>query len=221
MSGGGPEKDPGDYFGSAYRSYEGQNPPKKLDHYADVLRARSPVSKPRLLDVGCGRGLFLRRLHDRFPEWQLSGTDPEPGGVSASSSLVPSATIRQGFVDSIPFPTASFDVVSAWDVLEHVIDLGAALSEMKRCLVPGGVLAVVIPVYDSVSGPLIRALDRDPTHIHKESRDFWVSLIEKHFSAVQWHGIYRFMISGSKYVHWPTRMLRRATPAILVSAITG
>lgn len=207
------------YFDSAYRNYDTQNPAAKLEHYLDVIRARLHAPRPHLLDLGCGRGLFLRYAHDRHPEWVLAGTDRELDGVTASSTLVPEATIRQGLAHSIPFPAASFDVVTAWDVLEHVTDLGGALSDITRCLRPGGLLAMVVPVYDGITGPLIRALDRDPSHIHKESREFWTDLIGAHFEQVEWHGIYRYMVSRSRYVHRVTRRLRRNTPAILITAV--
>ena len=213
------ERDPVDYFDSAYRDYEGQNPPKKLDHYVDMLEARTRVPDLQLLDIGCGRGRFLQHVGAREPSWRLFGIEPEPSGVTASSALVPEATILEGVADSLPFPSEGFDVVTAWDVLEHVPDPRAALLEVKRCLRPGGVLGVVVPVYDSVTGPLIRALDRDPTHIHKESRDFWLRLIGEHFGAIEWHGIYRYLLGTSRYLHRPTRRLRRATPAVFISAI--
>ncbi len=206
------------YFDGAYRDYEGQNPPAKLDHYLDVIAARSPSSSQRILDLGCGRGLFLERASSRFPCWVLSGMDPDPDGVAATQKRVVCGTICLGTAEAIPFPADSFDIVSAWDVLEHVPRLDAALSEIKRCLRPGGVLAVVVPVYDGITGPVIRRLDRDPTHVHKQSRGFWVDLLGEHFDDLEWHGIHRFLITRSMYLHRPTARLRRATAAILATA---
>lgn len=210
-------REPTDYYSTAYTSYEGQNPVRKLDHYVDSIRHRTPVASPRLLDLGCGRGLFLERAASRFPDWMLAGIDPEPTGVRTTSTLVPTATIRRGAANDIPFPAGNFDVVTAWDVLEHVEDLDAGLSEAKRCLTTGGLLLAVVPVYDGVAGPLVRRLDSDSTHIHRRSRSFWVDLMMQHLDDVRWHGIFRNLISRSKYIHVPTRKLRRATPAILVS----
>lgn len=65
-----------DYFDAAYRHYESQNPARKLDHYIEGIRYRLPVPNPRPLDLGCGPGLFLRRAHDRYTEWDF-GIDVE------------------------------------------------------------------------------------------------------------------------------------------------
>jgi len=212
------DQDTPGYFDSAYRNYDTQNPPSKLQHYLDVIRARLRVPQPRLLDVGCGRGLFLRHAHDKHSDWDLYGIDAAAEGVTETANLVPQAAISRGRADSMPFRPESFDVVTAWDLLEHVPDPNLALYEMVRCLRTGGLMGMVVPVYDGITGPLIRALDRDPTHVHKKSRKFWTDLLDTRLDRVEWHGIYRYMISKSRYVHRPTRRLRETAPAILITA---
>lgn len=207
------------YFDSAYRSYSAQNPPKKLDHYLDVITARLAVSTPRLLDVGCGRGLFLERAAQVFPDWRLSGLEVDDEGVAYARVLAPTADVRAGEATAMPFPSDSFDVITAWDVLEHIQDVKKALDEIKRSLRPGGLVALVVPVYDGITGPVIRLLDKDPTHVHKRSRYFWVDMIEAEFFQVEWHGIHRYLLTEGTYLHRPTQLLRRAAAAILISAI--
>jgi SAM-dependent methyltransferase len=207
------------YFETAYRSYEDQNPPGKLDHYLDMLTARLVVKRPRLLDVGCGRGAFLHRASARFPEWDLSGTDLDPTGVEATAARVPTANVQLSGADETPFEASSFDVITAWDVLEHVPDLPEAIRAIKTMLRPAGLLAFVVPVYDGITAPVIRRLDRDPTHLHKRSRDFWVETARSQFGSVEWHGIYRYLLTRRIYIHRPTRRLRNQTAAIFVSAI--
>ena len=218
MTGAG-ESSQSEYFRTAYRDYDAQNPTAKLDHYLDVIEHRASRSPTALLDVGCGRGLFLARAADRFPECALSGVDIDEDGVAATRREVPAATIRLGHADEIPFPDASFDVVTAWDVLEHVPNLPGSMSELTRCVRPGGVVALVVPVYDGLTAPLIRLFDRDPTHVHKDSRRFWVDLASEHFQDIEWHGIHRFLVSRSLYLHRPSRRMRAFTAAILISAI--
>jgi ubiquinone/menaquinone biosynthesis C-methylase UbiE len=207
------------YFDLAYRNYESQNPPAKLDHYLDIIDDRLSSETPALLDVGCGRGAFLERASHRHPMWRLSGIDTEADGVTATNQRVPEANVVIAAATELPFTSGTLDVVTAWDVLEHIPNLDSAVDEIERCLKPGGLFCLVVPVYDGVTGPLVRLLDRDPTHVHKRSRDFWIDLIESRFDSLMWHGIHRYLLVGSIYIHRPTRRLRKASAAILISAV--
>lgn len=92
----------------------------------------------RFLDVGCGTGSTLQAA-------ELRGW--EPVGVDISGRVARLCRER-GFeahaVDGrkLPFEDQSFDVLTAWSVIEHVPDIREALAEWRRVLKPGGVLAV-------------------------------------------------------------------------------
>lgn len=94
----------------------------------------------RVLDVGCGSGEFVRALTDAGAA--CSGIDPAAAMVELSRSRVPGADIRQGDVEQLPWPDASFDVVVAINALQFADDPDAALAEMARVTVPGGFVAV-------------------------------------------------------------------------------
>jgi hypothetical protein len=81
---------------------------------------------------------------------------------------------------------------------------------------PGGWFLMVVPVYDGACGPLIRTMDRDPTHVHKLGRGEWLAWVGRHFEVVEWWGIVRYLLPGRFYLHLPTRLGRGHTPAILV-----
>jgi SAM-dependent methyltransferase len=88
-----------------------------------------------VLDFGCGTGQSVRDL--RANGVQAFGCDPIC--ESAAEFLV-------GMPDNkIPFPDATFDVVTANQVMEHVKDLTLALSEINRVLKPGGLLLSMFP----------------------------------------------------------------------------
>jgi SAM-dependent methyltransferase len=121
------------------------------------------------------------------------------------------------FAFSVPgeFPyEGPFDVITAFDVFEHIPLLDATLDWISCNLRPGGGLVFVVPVYDGPTGPLIRFLDRDPSHVHRRSRDFWLVLASGKFGLLDWYGIYRYLVPGGIYLHVVTRRLRRFTPAI-------
>lgn len=211
----------GDYFDEAYRDYRAQNPNRKLDHYLDIVAAGSGDGIKEILDVGCGLGAFLKRAAERFPEWQLSGLDIDPSAVSTVSRDVPGAQVRAGSAEQPAFPSSSMDVITAWDSLEHVESVDRARAAIRSMIRPRGSFYFVVPVYDGITGPLIRRLDKDPTHIHKRSRQSWLDWVSEDFQIVDWHGIYRYLLPAGHYVHVPTRALRNHTSAILVKTLAS
>src|SRR5262249_22002624 len=107
-----------------------------------------------------------------------------------------------------------FDVITAFDVIEHIPSLDAVAASVHRLLGPSGHFVFVVPVYDGVTGPLIRMLDKDETHVHKDSRDFWLAWASRNFTVIESYGCWRSLGPGFGSVHHPTGFWRRSTPAI-------
>jgi len=206
-----------DYFSENYRDYVKQNPPKKLDHYIEVIDHHSKIRNLDILDIGCGLGAFLERASQQRPDWSLSGTDMDASGVAATQRLVPEASVISSSASEQSHPAASFDVITAWDVIEHVDDLMRVRDAVAMMIRPEGFFHFVVPVYDGLMGPIITRLDTDPTHVHKTSRHFWLDWASERFQVVGWHGIFRFLPKRGPYIHYPTLALKGIAPAILVS----
>jgi SAM-dependent methyltransferase len=134
-----------------------------------------------------------------------------------AARAVPGASFARSEIPEIPFD-GSFDVITAFDVIEHIPSLDQVASFVRSRLSPDGHFIFVVPVYDGVTGPIIRALDKDETHVHKRSRDFWLAWTRERFFLLSWRGIYRYLVPGLGYFHYPTKLLRRFTPAIAVVA---
>lgn len=92
----------------------------------------------RVLDVGCGNGAYLRAVQARGAE--AVGCDLSLGMLR---SALPHPALINTDVTRLPLPTASFDVVLAPHMLYHVTNRGAAASELRRVLRPGGTGIVV------------------------------------------------------------------------------
>jgi len=113
------------------------------DHRARHLHIPAAESN-RLLDVGCGNGAFLRDA--RSAGWEVHGTDLDRIAVeTARQSGIP---VWLGPYDSAPFESASFDVVTAHQVIEHVPDPFAFLRTLHGWLKPGGLLWIGTPNLD-------------------------------------------------------------------------
>jgi ubiquinone/menaquinone biosynthesis C-methylase UbiE len=97
----------------------------------------------RILELGCGTGLFWRALAERVPPtWWMLLTDLSEGMVREARRMTSSLPCRvDGAVAdtaAIPFADSEADVVVAKHMLYHVPDRERALDEIHRVLVPGG-----------------------------------------------------------------------------------
>jgi SAM-dependent methyltransferase len=99
-----------------------------------------------LLDVGCGPGTITVDLARRLAPGRVVGIDASSDIVERAAGLAAdegtrNATFQVGDVYALDFPDASFDIVHAHQVLQHLIDPVAAMAEIRRVLRPGGVFA--------------------------------------------------------------------------------
>jgi SAM-dependent methyltransferase len=99
--------------------------------FADHLRAGD-----HLLDVGSADGPSVGWL---VPGIRRTAVDLDPGGLEEGDICAS--------VTALPFRRAAFDVVSAFDVVEHIASEAAVLGELRRVARPGGVLLLSVPAY--------------------------------------------------------------------------
>lgn len=97
----------------------------------------------RLLDIGCGAGQFL--AHARQHGWeQISGIELSRQAAALARQLT-GAEIQTEPLQGLNLPTGSFAAITMWDVIEHLTDIRGVLAEVRRLLLPGGVLALSTP----------------------------------------------------------------------------
>jgi SAM-dependent methyltransferase len=109
------------------------------------LRAALPTSA-RVLDVGCRYGSFLANLQARG--WRdVAGVDVDAAAVDRGLAAWPdlAGSLRAYDGAALPFADATFDVVTMFDVIEHIPDPGVFLQEVRRTLRPGGVFIFQTP----------------------------------------------------------------------------
>lgn len=111
---------------------------------AYLLRALRPGQ--RLLDVGCGPGTLTVDLARHVAPGRVVGIDRAPVVLEQARRHAEEAGVEVSFavgdVYALELPDASFDVVHAHQVLQHLTDPVAALRELRRVVVPGGLVAV-------------------------------------------------------------------------------
>lgn len=106
----------------------------------------------RFLEIGCGTGFVLQRVRDVVPSAELSGSEILSAGLSYAARRVPSATFYQIDARHIPFRD-HFDVIGAFDVLEHIDDDRAVLAQVALALRPGGGLVLSVPQHPALWSP--------------------------------------------------------------------
>ncbi|MBR9988232.1 MAG: class I SAM-dependent methyltransferase [Gemmatimonadetes bacterium] len=100
------------------------------------------VTAGRLLDVGCGNGVFAARM--RSLGWDVMCVEPDPRAATAARGAF-GLTVHSGTLESAALPSGSFDAIALGHVIEHVPDPIATLAECRRLLKPGGQLVAVTP----------------------------------------------------------------------------
>jgi ubiquinone/menaquinone biosynthesis C-methylase UbiE len=132
----------------------------------------------RVLDIGCGAGYGTAELAALARN--ATGIDLSPEAVTHARSAYPLANIRflPASATALPFEGASFDLITAFEVIEHLTDWRALLAEAQRVLHPDGVFLVSTPnkrYYTESRG----SSGPNPFHTHEfEYQEFQAALAE-------------------------------------------
>ena len=110
-----------------------------MEHYL------GPHGSLKILDVGCGTGRNLELLA-QFGE-AIGAEPPGPGLDQVRAMGIGEDTIVAGTATELPFEDNSFDLVTAFDVLEHLDDDSEGLKEIHRVLRPAGHFLLTVPAY--------------------------------------------------------------------------
>lgn len=109
----------------------------------DVMRKYFP-DPGKVLEMGCGTGFVLSGLRAAFPQAHLSGSDIFTEGLVFTARRVPGAFLFQMDARRIPF-REEFNLIGAFDVLEHIEEDEAALAQMYQACKPGGGIVLTVP----------------------------------------------------------------------------
>lgn len=96
------------------------------------------------LEIGCGTGFVLQAVRAAFPQAAISGAEYYAQGLRFAQSRVPDAAFYQLDARTMPFE-AEFDVIGAFDVIEHIKEDEQVLAQMFQAVKPGGGIALTVP----------------------------------------------------------------------------
>jgi SAM-dependent methyltransferase len=106
-----------------------------------VREVLGSYSGKRILDAGCARARFLKRLTSIRANFH--GVDLTENFIRSAKTNVPVANFTQGSLSALPFASEVFDAVYCVEVLEHCPNTELAVSEMARVLKLGGTLLII------------------------------------------------------------------------------
>ncbi|MFC3099476.1 class I SAM-dependent methyltransferase [Altererythrobacter lauratis] len=132
-------------------------------HIAILARSIGAAKGLRLLDIGCANGLFLDEARKAGYDAHGAELSPETSAFARTHFGLP---VHTGDWRNAGYADASFDVVTLFDVIEHLTDPMAELREVRRLLKPGGLLLQSTPDIDGlfprVSLKVAKAIDYWP-----------------------------------------------------------
>lgn len=140
-----------------------------------LLRSADLAAGQAVLEIGCGTGNLLRAAARTVPGAALVGIDPDPaalGRARRKARRLPAIRVEQGYADDLPHADGSVDRVLSAFMFHHLPPGGkrAMLAEVRRVLVPGGVLALLdfdgVPRPLGPLTPLLRFAGRGHDHDH-------------------------------------------------------
>jgi SAM-dependent methyltransferase len=106
-----------------------------------------------LLEIGCGTGYVLTGISKRFPRSTLHGSEIFIAGLGFAAERLSSAKFMQMDARNIPFE-GEFEVIGAFDVLEHIKEDKEVLAQMCKALKPKGLMLITVPQHAWLWSPL-------------------------------------------------------------------
>lgn len=177
------EESPGVVIGNHCHKYTTSNPLIRwltqrflddLDELLDVVGSR--VRSPRVLEVGCGEGEIARRLHTRWAD--VVALDLPDPGLRGEWSQLSGPRFLHADAERLPFEDGTYDLVVCVEVLEHIPDPAAGLSELAR-VSKGGHMVLSVPreplfrMGNFLTGRHLATFGNTPGHLnHWSSRGF-------------------------------------------------
>jgi SAM-dependent methyltransferase len=111
------------------------------DRRLNLIRHYAPLEGARILDIGCGLGVYVRKFREFSDD--VCGIDIDPKRLRQGAATTPNLMLAVG--EHLPFRDGVFDVIVLNEVIEHVTDDAATMREAKRTLADGGRIAIYAP----------------------------------------------------------------------------
>lgn len=181
-------------------------PPDILAKWQEVVRPYLPDGARRVIDLGAGTGIFARV----WPAWtqgSVVALEPAAAMIRTGSRASPEVPYVRAVAEAIPLGAGTVDVVWISTALHHFVDIGRAVSEMRRVLAPGGRVLVrtFVPGRTEIAWTNVFPQGRwqDRTHTEAQLTDLFT---EQGFTFVDACEVLELTQTYEDSARWVTRM---------------
>ena len=155
------------------------------EHAARYVFALPFVENKRVLDIACGTGYGIGLLRSKAKF--VAGVDIDPiAAKEAKDECGDNGAVLLGNGLGLPFADATFNVITSFETLEHLVERSDFLAELERVLTPDGTLILSTP-NANYSQP-VNGVPANPFHVHEYEPDELKAELEKHFSVERFLG---------------------------------
>ena len=102
----------------------------------------------QFLEVGCGKGIFLSKFKERFPEWSISALEPSKNARKFLEKKHRSLKVHGGTLETFDSDGVKFDLIAALGVLEHIPSPKDFIELISLLLNDNGLAFVMVPNFD-------------------------------------------------------------------------
>ena len=157
------------------------------DAILDFIKSNTRLStRGRMLEVGAGKGLFLKKFLEEYSEWDCSAIEPSSNALKYFKEVLPTVNIHPGTFESSPFLNQKFDLVASSGVIEHVPAPLDFLKLLKKVTSDSGYLYLGFPNFDLKHDDLLifdHLNQLNPTSVDQLYRQAGLKLVGRDVSS--------------------------------------
>jgi len=171
-----------DFEEEYFKNYKEQS--FKYGFWSKYIKKRIQ-KEDKILEIGCSYGFLFKYLKEYKNK---IGTDISVHAIEKAKKINPNDKFKIMDAEKLNFEERTFNLILAFDILEHLNNPENCIKEVARVLKKGGVLILTTPNPDSYSKKIKKEnwfAYKDPTHISINSSKFWCNLLVKNDFSIE------------------------------------
>jgi SAM-dependent methyltransferase len=201
------------YYDNEYHGHQLTHETGKVPWHMRIIADRlGDLEAKAVLDIACGTGEWLAELQGRRA--RVAGVDISANAIAQCRQRLPAADLHEGVAEDLPFADARFDLVSCLGSLEHFLDQGKALAEMRRVARPDARFLILVPNAGFLTRRLGLYGGTQQTAIKEDVKSLadWESLFSRAGLRVEhrWRDLHTLSRRWIRHGPWPAWPLRLA-----------